>query len=666
MKNLHRRSLLLAALLLPFPALCAASDTPPEGQTMYPKTSPAQAFAFLKIYQPSGSPIRQPKDSWDGAKKRLRESPALQKWIAAQQSETDDWMAKRRDHQEWICGWYHDFVSPKDGSHLTFTPDEPGENTLSSPSDPHVKLTPKLHAAWVFAFRTRHIRQIESAAKLYRLTGEKKYADWAAGQIDFYADNYAAWPKQSDRPGTHFMWQSLDEAVNLVTFAKAARDLGDFITPERKQKWFTQFFAPEAALLSNSMLTVHNIACWHRSAVGCVAVYYQNDALWNSAINGPFGIKSQLAKGVTSDYLWEEQSLGYNSYVVSALLPFFEFASAAGDGPKLMQEMEITENLMLAPLAMRFPTGRLPSPADGGGALYVPNVDFLADAARLFPTSLGLAAARSRTNWNALLDPLPAPKDASPTLAPVESLNMESSRMAILKKGAWQVYFHYGQLRASHAQAEALNFEVFYDKTDITHDPSTVGYGSPLHKEFYSKAFAHNVPMIDGLGQEGWNPGKLLAFSPNGSMVRMAASQPDYRKNASAERELTISDEALTDTLTVATNDNKTHELGMLFQIQGKAELPDTFAPDHNLDAGSGAPAGFAYWKNIRSASFSDKADFNVVYSDGRKMKITFVVPGPFSVTHAFAPDSPPQMRETFYLRVKGKKVIFKTFIAPQ
>ena len=649
-----------------FQAASPVGAAPPEGGTPFPKANPAGAFASLKIYQPGGSPLRQPQEDWDGARKRIAASPALQKWVAGQRADADDWMTKRTDHIEWICGWFHDFVSPKDGSHLTFTPDEPGEYTLHSPSDPRVTLTPKLHAAWVFGFRSKHVKEIELAAQLYRLTGERKYADWAAGQIDFYADNYEKWPKQSDRPGTHFMWQSLDEAVNLVTFAKAARDLGDFVAPERKQKWFTHFFEPESVLLNHSMLTIHNIACWHRAAVGCVAVLYKNEDLWKSAVEGPFGVKSQMAKGVTSDYLWEEQSLGYNSYVVSALMPFFEFASEQGEAAKLTPEMETAENLMLAPIAMRFPTGQLPSPADGGGILTAPNVGFLADAARLFPTSVGLAAARTRMDWNTLLDPLPAPASANPVLPAAESLNMESSRMAILKHGPWQVYLHYGQIVASHSQAEALNYEVFYEKTDLSHDPSTVGYGSPLHKEFYSKAFAHNVPVVDGLGQEGWNPGKLLAFEPNGETVRVAASQPSYRKNTEAERELQIGPDGLTDTVTVSTTDGKTHELGLLLQIQGKAELPPAFQPDSSLTTGEGVPAGFSYWTDVRSASFTDRAAFVVTYPDGRKMRVTFSLPGSFTVTHASAPDVPPKRRETFYVRVRGGKAVFKTTMAAE
>ena len=170
---------------------------------------------------------------------------------------------------------------------------------------------------------------------------------------------------------------------------------------------------------------------------------------------------------------------------------------------------------------------------------------------------------------------------------------------------------------------------------------------------------------MDGLGQEGWNPGKLIAFESGGETARVAASQPTYRKNASAERELRIGPDGLTDTVTLSTNDNKTHELGLLLQIQGKAELPTVFQPDSSLAKGEGLLAGFSYWTDVRSASFTDRVAFVVTYPDGRKMRVTFVLPGAFTVTHASAPDVPPKRRETFYVRVKGEKAVFKTTITP-
>lgn len=660
----------LLSVFLPKQARAADPD--------FPKPDPARAFASLKVYDDSGSPLRIPREDWDGARQRVKQAEWA-KWLAAERAVTEEWMVKRRDHVEWQAGWYHDFVSPKDGSTLVWTPEEPGAFTLHSPSDPRVELTPKLRAAWNYQFRASHGNYLVSAARLYRLTGDKKYAEWAAGQLDFYATNLARWPvapppqKPGDKPGAaptkpgwRLMSQSLDEAVLLIKFVNTARILGNYMTPERKARWFTELFQPEAILLSQSLLTIHNMACWQRSATACVALYYEDTALWKAAIEDRYGVRDLLAKGVTSDYLWREQSLGYNSYVARALMPLFEFASLKGQADKLRIEMEITENLLLAPVAMRFVTGQLPSPADGARQGIAPDTAMLASAARLFPTKAGVAAQTTTRSWEALLDPLSAlpARGGDATPAPAVSRNMESSRMAILKQGAWQVYFHYGQVVRTHSEAEALNYEAFYERTDITHDPGTTGYGAPLTKDFLVTGMAHNVPLVDGLGQEGWHPGTLLAFDAAGG--RMSASQPTYRKNATAQRALEIAGNTLTDTVNLTTTDKEVHELGLLVQLQGKVQLPVGFVPDENL-AGPNRPAGFAYWKTPVTASFTDNASFRITFPDGRKMRVTFQVPGTFTVTHGDTPDSPPNRRETLLVRVPGAtRAAFKTIWTPE
>lgn len=663
-------SALLSSFFLPKPVVAA--------DTVFPKPNPARTFAALKIFDDTGSPLRIPSEDWDGARQRVKRAE-WGKWLAQERDVTDTWMQKRRDHVEWQAGWYHDFVSPRDGSTLVWTPDEPGEFTLHSASDPRVELTPKLRAAWNYQFRAAHGNYLVSAARLYRLTGDKKYAEWAAGQLDFYATNLASWPatpppqKPGDKPGAapvkpgwRLMSQSLDEAVLLIKFVNTARILGDYVTPERKARWFTELFQPEAILLSESLLSIHNMACWQRSATACVALYYDDAALWKSAIEDRYGVRDLLAKGVTSDYLWREQSLGYNAYVTRALMPLFEFASLKGEADKLRTEMEIVENLLLAPIAMRFATGQLPSPADGGRPQPAPDATILASASRLFPTKIGIAAQETTRSWESLLDPLPALPSGKEDVAPPRavSLNMESSRMAIMKQGRWQVFFHYGQLVRTHSEAEALNFEAFYDRTDITHDPGTTGYGAPLTQQFLVTGLAHNVPLIDSLGQEGWNPGTLQTFDAAGG--RMSASQPTYRKNVGAERTLEINGETLTDTVEVVATDKQPHELGLLVQLQGKALLSSAFTPDGNL-AGPEKPVGFSYWKNPVTASFTDNASFRVTFPDGRKMRVTFLVPGKFTVTHGDTPDSPPVRRETLLVRVTGAtRASFKTVWTPE
>lgn len=642
----------MAAFLLAF--ACQAAEPP-----RFPKPDPAQALAALKVYGPDGSPVRLPVEDWEGARRRVAADPAWQRWLTEQRGEVDDWMARRQDRVEWVSGWWHDFVSPKDGSFLTWTPDEPGEETLSSPSDPAVKLTPKLHAAWVYGFRTRHAAKLVEAAQLFRLTGEGRYADWTASQLDFYATNYLRWPEKPGR-GCRLMWQSLDEAVNLVRFVHTVRLLGDVVPVAQRQRWFEQFFRPQAEMLETTFQRVHNIACWHRSAVGHVALCFADDALWHKAVEAPFGIRQQLARGVTSDYLWFEQSLGYNSYVVSALRPFFEYARMAGRGAELREEMAVLENLLLAPILLRFPTGQLPNPADStGGPGRAPNVASLAASYRLFPTPLGLTEAARRRDWSTLLDP-PVPPASLPPLPAVESRNLESSRMALLRRGDWQVFFHYGQLDASHAQAEALDYEVFLGGTPISHDPGTVGYGSPLHTTYFTQGLAHNVPLVNGHGQVPWQPGELLAFDADRGYV--AARQSRYRPDATAERELHLDVDA--GGLTVVTRlalqaDAAPAALGLALHLQGRVLGLEGFQPGEPLAAPQW-PAGFRYWREPRTASFSDRAALRVDCGD-RRVELLIEVPGGFRVMHALTPDVPPRQRESLYVETTGTAVVFRT-----
>lgn len=633
----------------------------------FPKSEAARDFAALKVFDRDGTPVRTPVEDWDGARQRVANDPAWRDWLTQQRAEVDDWMRDRQDRVEWVTGWWHDFVSPKDGSFLTWTPDEPGEATLSSPSDPHVKLTPKLHAAWVYGFRTRHAAKLAEAALLFRLTGERRYADWVSSQLEFYATNYTRWPEKPGR-GCRLMWQSLDEAVNLVRFVNAVRYLGDAVPEAQRARWLAQFFRPQAEMLETTFQRVHNIACWHRAAVGHVALCFDDAELWRKAVAGPFGIRTQLAEGVTSDYLWFEQSLGYNSYVVAALRPFFEYALLAGRGAELQHEMAVLENLLLAPIMLRFPTGQLPNPADStGGPGRAPNTAALAAAYRVFPTHLGLAVAARQRNWDTLLDPPTVPAEVAtnaPALPEVGSRNLTSSRIAILRQGDWQVFFHYGQLDASHAQAEALNFELFLGDADVSHDPGTVGYGSPLHREYFTQGLAHNVPLVNGLGQARWNPGELLAFDP--AAARVAARQADYRDGAVVERELRIEGGRLVDVTRLKLRDGASPAaLGLALHLQGRVRDDDlaNLKPDRSFGTTNRPPA-FGHWVEPRSAMFTDRARFRMEL-DGRALDVTFQLPGPFTVTHATTPDVPPRHRESFYLETTGTAAVFLTTLEP-
>lgn len=607
-------------------------------------------------------PWRAAQEDWAGAKRRVASDPAWAKWLAAERASVDAWMAKQHDRVEWVAGWSHDGVSPKDGSRVIWTEQIPREEVqfFTSPSDPHIEITDKLFAWWVVSFRDHHVAMMQRAARLFRLTDDPRYAAWVTAQMDFYADNYLKWEAPRPDQGARLFWQTLTEASNLTTFTEAVRLLGDHVTKEHREGWREKFFAPEVAVLNKNFQQIHNIATWQRCAAAQVALLFNDEAMWREALDGKFGLRRQMAEGITSDYLWYEQSLGYNSFVVRAVMTLFTAAGLQGRAGELAAEMNAAENLMLAPIYLRFPNGNLPNPADNSGIPVAPDRGVLGETYRVFPTTIGLAEAGKRRDWNTLLDP-PARTTPPTTLPEVTARNLESTRMALLKSGRWQVFFHYGQLTKSHTQAEALNYSAYFGATNVTHDNGTVPYGSALYKGYYTRGLDHNVPLVAGDGEEDLpQRGELLAFSP----AKVTAAQPHYRKDAKAQRTLAIEGDALVDTATIESIQGAL-PLGLAFHVQGKVRLPAAFtaAPDF----AKGRADSFKYWRKVTTAKFTDRAEFDVEYPGNVIMHVTLSAPGEFTLAHADSPDVAPKRRESFYLELAApaEKATFTTTIVP-
>ncbi len=646
-RPLLRIASVVAGLCTLLPALRAAT---------FPKPAPERQFAELKIYDADGRPWRSAREDWAGARARIAADPAWQTWLERERATVDAWMARHRDRVEWAAGWSHDGVSPKDGSRVTWTEQIPREEVahFSSPSDPRIDITDKLHAWWVVQFRGRHVDTLVRAARLFRLTGETRYADWVSGQMDFYADNFLKWIPGRPEQGARLFWQTLTESTNLVKFTDAVRLLGDFPGAARRTAWRDKFFLPEVAVLNANFQTIHNIATWQRCAVAQVALLFGDDALWRDALGSRYGLRRQLAEGITSDYLWHEQSLGYNAYVVQAVLTLATAAGLHGRAAELADELAVAQNLMLAPIVLRFPTGHLPNPADSGSIGRAPNRELLASAYRVFPTPLGLADAAGRREWDTLLDPPPPAAAAMPPSLPeVESRSLESTRMAVLRRGDWQVFFHYGQLTRSHAQAEVLNYSAFWRDTDVTHDPGTVGYGSPLYRGYYAQGANHNLPLVDGAGPEGFPlAGELVGFSAADATV--TAAQPSYRKDVRARRTLTIRDGALVDTATIESTGRDTpRRLGLALHLQSAPPILAGATPVGDLATfARGRPAPFGYWRHVQQATGRDRLSFVADYPGGVKLRVTIAAPGAFTVWLGDTPDVPPARRPSLYLEL--------------
>jgi hypothetical protein len=368
---------------------------------------------------------------------------------------------------------------------------------------------------------------------------------------------------------------------------------------------------------------------------------------------------------VTSDSLWYEGSFTYNEYVLSALGALFLQASLLGQAPALEREMLTAQNMLLAPIDFRFPDGNLPSPSDSTARLKAINRGLHASFRRVLPTRVGLIEAAGVKSWDTLVDPPETPLPLPGNLPAVVSRNFDGERMAILAPGHWQLFFHYGQLTQAHAQQEALSYEIYLDSSPVSLDQGTVSYGSQLHENYFRRGAAHNVPLVDGFGQNGWAPGTVLAF--DAAVHAIEVSQAAYWANASATRRLEIGNETVSDKVTIKLNPSiiQSRRLGLVFNSECKFNFDDVnLGPSTSANAPVGA--GFEYWSYVTQRSAPNQWSAQLICKDVR-IRLTVSGSGPHQIFHASAPATPlPLRRESIYLEMVGREAMFEMQLQPE
>lgn len=586
---------------------------------------------------PDWPAVRAPKENWEGAAAAVK-TPAWATWLATRETQLAAWMARSPDDPTRAVGWLQDYIDAS-GRFLTWTP------TTPPPPDPDSKL----HAAWRAHVRIHNVEQIVEAARLYRLTGKPAYLEWARGQLNGYASNYAGLATQTGMRPARLFAQALDEAVYALPLLDAVRLLRPHVDAQTLSLWRDGLFVPMADLLKPSVKGYDNVSLWIAASLAAIADEFQLSELGSFALSGPQGLQGMLAQGVSADGYWYEMSLQYQDYVVRALGNWLYAAglrSAGGLSGKtqaMAQIGERTRALMTSQLALRFTDGDAPALNDTQGLRKIPNTVLWSTLWRVLPTPVGLAAARNEQSWDTLLDPPPATVPESP-LPPVVSHVVAGLDSVQLKADGWQALLRYGQKSATHAQQEALSYDLKFNNTWVFRDPGTVGYGSPLHINYFKRAHAHNAPLIDNDGQMPWpSEGRVLSFDP----VSTKVEHPSYHRKHTVSRALRITGNTVEDTVEFALIGTTPKAVGLVFNTHCQPDYRTGAAPQAEDTLKKTGP--FLYWTQRAQYAINKQVEIRLDCA-GQKFTLNFEGSDLRMLYTATTQDTGNTPRKGFYL----------------
>lgn len=182
----------------------------------------------------------------------------------------------------------------------------------------------------------RNYLTIQGAGALYRITGDRRYADHVRDLLLEYAKLYPGLgdhPARANQTAGRLFWQSLNDSVFLVHAIQGYDAAREAMTPQERATIETGAIRPMATFLSEGSARtfnrIHNHGTWAAAAVGMAGYVLGDKDLVEKALlgldkSGTGGFLAQLDQLFSPDGYYAEGPY-YQRY---ALQPFVVFADA--------------------------------------------------------------------------------------------------------------------------------------------------------------------------------------------------------------------------------------------------------------------------------------------------------------------------------------------------
>ncbi len=585
---------------------------------------------------------------WD----QVREKVEKHEWAASLVQELEKGVLRtmqRYDHPPLgKTGWLHEYFCDDDAQRLRFDPEKPHEHVCTECGK--VYSGSPYDDCWRSLVHSEISSAAADAAALFRVTGESRFFDYTKKVLIWYAEHFDQFEPHGKHAGKGIIReQSLDEATQLVRIVQAYWDICSNLQSEDREKIVNNFLLPDAKFIHSQTGTIHNIHSWHNAAVGLVGFAVGDEELVRKAIDGPYGLKQQIQKGVKDDGFWFEGSISYHFYTISSLQPLYLAAKSQG------YDLTGTEKFYLmytAPIQFTFPNGEFPANNDGWpGQSLQQKISYYEIACGLWEDDIlhqtlsNLYQEKRRTSENALLygpEELPAPKPL-----PRQSVLFKESGIGFLRNDSVNVYLKFGPYGGGHDHLDRLNMILYTLDRVVMPDLGTSGYGIPLNRWYRSPA-AHNMLVVNGKRQARCD-GYLVSFDDN----RVEAGVKEAYENVDIKRTIRLNEDEVLDHIRAVSKESNQYDL--FYHIRGT--LADSSIPLKEAEKFNKSN-GYEYLQNIQTAQSDGEVQLTWDLRDV-KGRLTLVCTSQESY-HVFVgtcPDNPANQKLGFLLlRCEGKQ----------
>lgn len=530
---------------------------------------------------------------------------------------------------------------------------------------------------------SRNINMAEGAAWAWAVTGERKYAEFAARILLGYADRYLRYPmvhasvsdKNIDvaaekncryKSAGHIKEQTLDEANLMVSVVKAY-DLiqnSGVLNLNEKKNIEENFIRAMADCINVYKSGKSNWQTWHNTALMYAGLILCDRQMVEQALlDKDNGFMTQMNISVMPEGMWYENSWGYHYYTLSALTHMAEAGRRIGID---IYGHEMLHKMYLIAFDYLMSDGSLPRFGDSvNDSPNNPSVNEMAYSA--YKDGRLLSTLPSETSWDMIMSGRKA--DQTSTRPGTASRLIPGAGHAILATegpGHLTAALTFGPYGGFHGHFDKLSFVFFGYGSELGIDPgraTSQAYRLPIHSQWYKATTGHNAVLVDSQSQKEAE-GKLLAFEASPLYAAVAAEAGPAFEKVNHRRFLLLAPAYLLVVDELISLDGKDHTFDWLYHNKG-------VQASCNLMSGASrpgnAPAGYAYLKDINAFKVGKEKTTEIKFpGDKLNTRLLMAASNGDEVFTATGPLASVVDRAPMAIvRRKGDKIFFVAAIEP-